>query len=410
MKKFKANKTSEPRKEAELRQEEHSSILTPSFITRAALAASLVATIATTSQAADAPTLGRQLDVGARAAGLAGSYTAAADDFSALYYNPAGLTSVRRHELHFSLEQNTLDVRTMVGSPTDGMASAENLRIQSLGYVMPIPTVRGGLSFGFGYYRQRDFHDALAFTDALGQYLYRESGTLNNYRVGMGLELSEHVVLGLATGLVTGEKRIREVDQGETRWLEEYSGLNLEPSLLFRISPNLRLGASLVALERLSLLQTAQDEGSSPVERSYSISHPFQFKLGAAWRGPAFMVSADYRLGNWSQYEIRQSGVHFPMDEVGFRDEKILSLGSEIYLPPLSGVLRAGYAYTVPSDDVGSSYRYRPHRASAGLGFLVSGNLSLDVAYSTAFWQVSHPDWYKESLNHQALFTVAYRY
>ncbi|MEO7424401.1 MAG: hypothetical protein ABI036_04390, partial [Fibrobacteria bacterium] len=49
--------------------------------------------------------LGRAQDIAARPMALGGSYTAVASDASALYYNAAGLSSIKKHELSLSLDR-----------------------------------------------------------------------------------------------------------------------------------------------------------------------------------------------------------------------------------------------------------------------------------------------------------------
>src|SRR5438445_6019089 len=47
--------------------------------------------------------LGRKTGVGARAIGMGEAFTAVADDYSALYYNAAGMTQLTRSEVGASL-------------------------------------------------------------------------------------------------------------------------------------------------------------------------------------------------------------------------------------------------------------------------------------------------------------------
>ena len=62
-----------------------------------------------------------QLGVGGRAMGLGGAYTAVADDASALYWNPAGLTSVEKRDVTF------MHAQYLQSSFYDYAAYAQNL-------------------------------------------------------------------------------------------------------------------------------------------------------------------------------------------------------------------------------------------------------------------------------------------
>lgn len=74
------------------------------------VAAGLLAFFAASSPAQEGSpfSLGRAQDIAARPMALGGSYGAVASDVTALFYNPAGLSAVKRHEWLFSLEQSTL--------------------------------------------------------------------------------------------------------------------------------------------------------------------------------------------------------------------------------------------------------------------------------------------------------------
>src|SRR5690606_24019192 len=214
------------------------------------IAAVLLASIAAvTARAQVGPlNLGRHQDVSARAMARGGSFTAIANDFSALYYNPAGLSSIRKHEAQFTLEGSFLQGKGRTGAFPSGKGSQENLGVQSFGLVLPVPTERGGLSFSFGSFSARTFSDLLKFEDALtagrGPYEYRAEGDLTQYRAGMAVDLSPDAVFGLALGYVNGEERIDIQDVPASRYLRSYGGFNLEPALLFKVTPRWRLGVS----------------------------------------------------------------------------------------------------------------------------------------------------------------------
>ncbi len=96
------------------------------------------------------------LGIGARALGMGGAYTGIANDYSAIFYNPAGLGQIKRMEfnLGFDFYQFNSDA-----SYLNTLQSATNSRtaIQSLGFVMPFPTYQGSFVLAFGYNRQANF-------------------------------------------------------------------------------------------------------------------------------------------------------------------------------------------------------------------------------------------------------------
>lgn len=96
------------------------------------------------------------LGVGARSLGMGNAAVGLADDYSALFWNPAGLGSIRDFE--FSVGLSTLaysnDV-TFFGATTKANNNTTNLN--NLGIVYPVPTRRGSLTFAFGYGRVANY-------------------------------------------------------------------------------------------------------------------------------------------------------------------------------------------------------------------------------------------------------------
>lgn len=100
--------------------------------------------------------------VGARALGMGGAFTGVANDFSALYWNPAGLAQVKNGE--FSLGMSHLNYRntgSYFGLPLAYSNSSTTLN--ALGFVLPTQVQRGALVFAFGYARENNFTTGLGF-------------------------------------------------------------------------------------------------------------------------------------------------------------------------------------------------------------------------------------------------------
>jgi long-subunit fatty acid transport protein len=102
------------------------------------------------------------LGVGARSLGMGNAYTGIANDYSALYWNPAGLSQVRMSEFSAGLStvgfQNT---STFFGA--EGYASLGGTNVNAIGLLYAIPTTRGGASVAFGYQRHSNFRRPLTY-------------------------------------------------------------------------------------------------------------------------------------------------------------------------------------------------------------------------------------------------------
>ena len=103
------------------------------------------------------------LSVGARSLGMGTAYTGVADDFSAAYWNPAGLGQIRLNEVSFGLSNLSFgNTSKFQGSDQSTTNSSTNLNSAGLVYV--VPTTRGSLVMALGYGRQSDFTTGLSFS------------------------------------------------------------------------------------------------------------------------------------------------------------------------------------------------------------------------------------------------------
>jgi hypothetical protein len=357
--------------------------------------------------------LGRMQDIAARPMALGGSYSAVASDASALFYNAAGLSAVKKHEWSMTMERSALIGLDRAEGYAEHRPELVDMRIQSLAFVLPIPTTRGGLTFGFGYYRPRTFSDLIVYDDSLaatrGKYSYAAEGSMDQYRAGMGLDLSPTLTFGFATSYLYGQENIRVEDNGEVGYVRTFRGLNLEPSLMMALSPQMKVGLSLVLWEKIYNLQEVYAvKGQNEAQTDYAASHPLQAKLGWAYQGKDFLLAADCRLNGWSQYRYGRENVD-ALEKTGYKDETILSFGAEKFITPLNMVVRAGYTLnTLPETNFQSTYDL--NRFSAGIGILATGSMAVDLAYSYAFWGLQGEGLNMNNREHRTLLTFAYRY
>ncbi|MBI9073486.1 MAG: outer membrane protein transport protein [Melioribacteraceae bacterium] len=102
------------------------------------------------------------LGASARALGMGNSYTALSEDFSAVFFNPAGLGLMKRLELstNISFDQFNNDV-DFINSRSKSDIS--NSSFSQIGFVFPIPTFRGSLVLAAGYNTQKEINSIVAF-------------------------------------------------------------------------------------------------------------------------------------------------------------------------------------------------------------------------------------------------------
>ena len=104
-----------------------------------------------------------EIGFGARTLAMGGNGVAGANDYSALYWNPAGLANLRYSEAmgefsHLNFSNNA----TFINTTSD--LSNNYTRFRNFGMVFPVPTERGSLVFALGYQHVKDFDDYLYYS------------------------------------------------------------------------------------------------------------------------------------------------------------------------------------------------------------------------------------------------------
>ena len=102
------------------------------------------------------------LGIGARSAGMGNVSIGLADDYSALFTNPAGLASLRSYEFSVGLSNASYNNdATFFGNMLNATDRATHL--SNLGLVYPVPTKRGSLVFAFGFARVANYSTTASF-------------------------------------------------------------------------------------------------------------------------------------------------------------------------------------------------------------------------------------------------------
>jgi long-subunit fatty acid transport protein len=180
---------------------------------------------------------------GTRALAMGGAYTALANDYSGIYWNPAGLGSIDKTGFYADLShlQFSNDALYMNNLTSNNQGFT---KLKSLGFVMPLPTSQGSFVIAGGFNRVLDYDDHLYFEgladvyddfiyktdhdngelgfwiedDNSEQYFYpfsqgvykqgdlRIEGSLRQWSLGGALALSPNFTIGLTTSLVHGKE------------------------------------------------------------------------------------------------------------------------------------------------------------------------------------------------------------
>jgi len=257
------------------------------------------------------------LGSGARSLSMGTAYLAVADDFSATFYNPAGLAQMRQFEISGGLRHtNFRNDAFYLGSTNDYRASKTNL--DNLGIVIPVPTIQGSLTFAIGYNRVNDLTQVSSFDgfnesdsiipdlflsrDEMSYFLFlsdetgatpfmgdlqqygtqEEFGSINNWSFSGGIEVVPNFFLGTTLNLISGSYRhtftFEEVDifnvydtfpdDLEYLFVEDnidarISGFNAIFGGLFKAGNIIRFGATIQTPTRYSIEEDYTTFGQS---------------------------------------------------------------------------------------------------------------------------------------------------
>ncbi|KAA3614739.1 MAG: hypothetical protein D8M58_09775 [Calditrichaeota bacterium] len=299
---------------------------------------------------------------GIRAAGMGNAYSAVADDYSAIYWNPAGLAQMERGQVSGSLYHATFDNNATYLN-TSFSDSRTFTKLKSLGVIFPFPVYRGSFVIGFGYQKVNDldmFSDFGGFSAKSNSFeiydpdtekyltrfdkdlqqdfsTFREGG-IDHWSFAAAIDLSENFSAGLTLNFLGGNSTFTQdyfqedsrnmwqsipddyLDYNlRQRFIADYSGFNAKLGGLFHLSENLKLGTTITfpysitvdeEWSRSSVLNFDEDgvfsEASENGNFDYLIEIPFQFSGGISFTNKLFTLSSSVEYRDWSQlkYEV----------------------------------------------------------------------------------------------------------
>jgi long-subunit fatty acid transport protein len=390
--------------------------------------------------------LDNQIGFGARALGMGGTYTAVANDYSAIYWNPAGLSQIRKMEfwMDFSHLYKTNDI-DFNGSKTESSISAT--KFNSFGLVFPIPTYQGSLVFALGYQKIKDFEYSneyqgvsdtgtawLSFDgvdinnpdvvydfwgeNVLKTGLTTDDGSLEQWSMGGAIDISRNISVGMALNYWSGKSEylveFNQYDQfslfnppadfeeyQETRFINsKYTSFNAKFGAMMRLGRIIRLGLGMDIPHTFTVTEDYGydaslyfDNGdvsdfSDQASFKYEVKTPFRFQAGATLKLGTLLATGSLSYTDWTQFkfnsaELTDQNKFFKTD---YRATVKVRVGGELGIPFLASQFRAGLAYE-PTPLKGYDFDYDRKYVSLGYGVLLDRIFKIDLAYMLGFWK-----------------------
>ncbi|MCI0514043.1 outer membrane protein transport protein [candidate division KSB1 bacterium] len=399
------------------------------------------------------PVLGRSWGAGARAMAMGGAFSSVADDYTATYWNPAGLALIRRMEFLCSLPH--LQYQNEAAFDQNVSTRQENFtKLNSLGFAFPVPTYRGSLVFAFGYNRVQNFDNAFAFSwfnptesnppdlnDKMTESWDRlEKGHLGQYLVSAAVDLSPNLSAGVSLNFWRGKDEVQssylaKEDKSIEDWTldrygwddvinSELSAVNFKLGGLYRVGRFMRFAGALELPATIKIEENSNShyqeiwETGPPVDTKenfsfdYKIATPFKFSVGASVYLPLIVVSGDIQYADWTQMEYKTDPPFTKLNPIlvdsqwvyldstkteinrdirnKYRATTQIHLGTELTLPFLDTQLRAG-AFLEPSPFKDKKLGADKKYFTLGAGILLDKQMKLDIAYIHGWWENKIP-------------------
>jgi len=413
-----------------------------------------------------------------------------ADDYFALFSNPAGLSTQKSYELTIGISNYGYgnEVRYL-GTLTDDKINATNL--DNIGFVWPIPTIRGGLTFAFGFGRiaryasvatfegynsnnsivqsfypfsyaggVRNSYDLLNLSledandllnnnipfqiflaDTSNDYLYtilrgdvnqvvrvRESGGLNSWSFGGGIDIAPNMSLGVTLNYITGtysyDREFSEVDSRNVHnstpddldyWTYtstingDISGFNVLLGLMVRKEDRLRVGFSVRIPTYYEVSEVFTDEGRSFFDNgdSYSVLYegrtkynvitPYVLSGGISFRPKDWlMLAGDAEYVDWTQMRFDTDNMELLREnrniKAWMRDTWTFRGGAELTLWKWGINLRGGFEWK-PSPWKGDPSDFDQWNYTFGIGYSDEGS-SINFSYAMGSFKTYRVNYY----------------
>ncbi len=399
-------------------------------------------------------TVGNDYGVGARALGMGGAFLGVADDYTATYWNPAGLAQITKNEVFTTLMSYRLEsTSTYYQQSQSALSSATHPN--SVGFVLPFPTARGRLVFAFGVNRIQNFDSRVLiegfepdfFDEELGQISLdltetsRDSGGIYAWTASGALALSPRLALGASLNYWRGSNAYQldllgedtqnlDTDIASLTYFDtidaEYRGITGKLGGLFHPTKYVRIGATIDLPMSLNVdedwTQTGEDfydDGTSnPYETfgvtTYDISRPFQFGSGIALTLKPLLLAFDVQYTDWPQSRYSSP----PAEDVNvdtfledYRATWRVRVGGEYHMPKVPLLIRAGYRRE-PVPYAPDHLRITDARdfVTLGLGGILDGVFVWDIAYMRGLWGHADDNLELDWRSNHVLFSAGYRF
>ena len=296
---------------------------------------------------------------GVRDLAMGGNGVALSNDYSSIYWNPAGLASLKNSEFMAVFSHLNFANDALFSGSTSSM-SENYTRLRSLGLAVPLPTTSGSMVLAFGYNFVQDFDEYLFFSgknfqsnglefeleNGSGNYNWYSfdknvtqteevtvEGGLHQWSFGAAVALSPDFDLGATMNFWSGQDKYRfnflQVDDLnyynnfpadfysyslDQNLVTDYKAFSLKLGGMIKLNRCVRLG---LALEFPTTFAITENYSSSdelvfddgyvdavdyePGKWEYKVKTPYRFDAGVGIQSGQLSLTASATYQDWTQ-------------------------------------------------------------------------------------------------------------
>ena len=395
--------------------------------------------------------IGNTFGLGARTMGMGGAFLAVADDFTTLYWNPAGLAQIRKFELFSGLSHSELGAETEFIRERAAEADNSKTRPNSIGLVYPLYVNRGGFAFALGYNRPQNFDSEIAiqgldpssgsvFSGFDVDETTSKSGGMGIWSFGMGVFISKNLLLGGSidfwhgssfTELNSAAEDINNIDPEVAGFAfhdtvdRDYSGLSGRVGVLAFAGENVTLGGTVTLPADLEVSEVWEqqtivqfDDGEEGVEGDggsilYDIERPFEFGGGVAVKllEKRLTLAGDIQFTDWTQTEYDPLPAEDAQNNFNryYDSTTQVRVGAEYRIPGIEASVRVGYfSDPIPFQDreIDNDRDF----LTIGIGKIFDQIIKIDIAYMRGSWTQSSDSLTEIQTSNRVFVSAGYRY
>jgi long-chain fatty acid transport protein len=347
-------------------------------------------------------------DQSTRAMGMIDAFVAGADDASAIYYNPAGLTRLTGPQLisnlYFAHGINYYD-----GAAGSDTSDGRFYVVPNFFFAVPVadcpPIVLGiGVYSPFGLGSKWSDDSRVRYYSTLGEI------ELININPTVAVKLTDRLSAGAGIDYFTSRAKLRKKDDyrpffpdGETDMEADGEGWGFNLGLQYDLTPDVVLGLTYRSQINVHYDGDVQMDGvpvslMPPITintwtgMNADIEFPQSIAAGVQWKATdRLRVELAAEWQNWSTRKTQVfdlDGIGPQAQPVNWEDSWLIMLGGEYDLTE-KWTLRAGYGYNETPVPDGTADPSLPtgdtHAVSLGAGYKFSEKISFDVAGIVAY-------------------------